>query len=58
VRELRGPLSEIELIPTGGIDAHNARAFLDAGAVAVGIGSALVRAEPAARRKLVESLTR
>jgi 2-dehydro-3-deoxyphosphogluconate aldolase/(4S)-4-hydroxy-2-oxoglutarate aldolase len=58
VRELRGPLSEVELIPTGGIDGHNARAFLDAGAVAVGIGSALVRAEPAARRKLVESLTR
>jgi 2-dehydro-3-deoxyphosphogluconate aldolase/(4S)-4-hydroxy-2-oxoglutarate aldolase len=58
VREMRGPFPEIELIPTGGVDGHNARAFLDAGAVAVGIGSAIVRAEPAARRKLVESLTR
>lgn len=58
VRELRGPLSEIQLIPTGGVDADNAPAFLDAGAVAVGIGSAIVRAAPEARRKLVEALTR
>lgn len=58
VRELRGPLREIELIPTGGVDADNARAFIDAGAVAVGIGSAIVKAEPAERRALVEALTR
>jgi 2-dehydro-3-deoxyphosphogluconate aldolase/(4S)-4-hydroxy-2-oxoglutarate aldolase len=57
VREMRGPLPEIELIPTGGVDGHNARAFLDAGAVAVGIGGAIVRADPAKRRALVESLT-
>jgi 2-dehydro-3-deoxyphosphogluconate aldolase/(4S)-4-hydroxy-2-oxoglutarate aldolase len=58
VRELRGPLPEVELIPTGGVDATNALAFLEAGAVAVGIGGALVRAEPEARRAMVESLTR
>jgi 2-dehydro-3-deoxyphosphogluconate aldolase/(4S)-4-hydroxy-2-oxoglutarate aldolase len=56
VRELRGPLPEVETIPTGGVDASNARAFLDAGAVAVGIGSALVRAAPAERRAIVELL--
>ena len=54
VRELRGPLPEVELIVTGGIDASNAVAFLDAGAAAVGVGSALVRATPAERRALVE----
>jgi len=56
VRELRGPLPEVETIATGGVDAGNSRAFLDAGAVAVGIGSALVRASPAQRRAIVASL--
>lgn len=56
VRELRGPLPEVELIPTGGVDASTGPAFLDAGAVAVGVGGALVRATPAERRALVGSL--
>jgi 2-dehydro-3-deoxyphosphogluconate aldolase / (4S)-4-hydroxy-2-oxoglutarate aldolase len=56
VRELRGPLPEIELIPTGGIDAGNAAAYLDAGAVAVGVGGALVRASRKERRALLKSL--
>jgi 2-dehydro-3-deoxyphosphogluconate aldolase / (4S)-4-hydroxy-2-oxoglutarate aldolase len=58
IRELRGPLPEIEIIPTGGVDASNAEAFLDAGAVAVGIGSAIVRANRAERRDLVARLSR
>jgi 2-dehydro-3-deoxyphosphogluconate aldolase/(4S)-4-hydroxy-2-oxoglutarate aldolase len=53
VRELRGPLPEIETIATGGIDASNAAAFLDAGAAAVGIGSALTRMDRSERRDLV-----
>lgn len=53
VRELRGPFPDIELIATGGIDAASARAFLDAGCVAVGVGSALVRADTAERRAIV-----
>jgi 2-dehydro-3-deoxyphosphogluconate aldolase/(4S)-4-hydroxy-2-oxoglutarate aldolase len=56
VRELRGPMPDVELIPTGGVDATNAPDFLAAGAAAVGIGSAMVRADPAARRALVEQL--
>jgi 2-dehydro-3-deoxyphosphogluconate aldolase/(4S)-4-hydroxy-2-oxoglutarate aldolase len=55
-RELRGPMPEVELIPTGGIDASNARAFLDAGAVAVGIGSAITRADAEGRRAIVEAV--
>jgi 2-dehydro-3-deoxyphosphogluconate aldolase/(4S)-4-hydroxy-2-oxoglutarate aldolase len=53
VRELHGPLPEIETIVTGGVDGSNARSFLDAGAAAVGIGSGLVRATPDERRALV-----
>lgn len=55
-RELRGPFPEIEYIATGGIDAGNARAFLEAGCVAVGVGSAIARAEPAERRALVAAV--
>jgi len=55
VRELRGPLPEIQLVPTGGIDASSANAYLEAGAAAVGIGSAFVRASPAERRAIVEA---
>jgi len=39
VRELRGPLRQIPLIPTGGVTLENAPAFLAAGALAVGMGS-------------------
>jgi 2-dehydro-3-deoxyphosphogluconate aldolase/(4S)-4-hydroxy-2-oxoglutarate aldolase len=56
VREIRAPMPEIELIPTGGIDASNAVAFLAAGATAVGIGSAIVRATPAERRAIVAAI--
>jgi 2-dehydro-3-deoxyphosphogluconate aldolase / (4S)-4-hydroxy-2-oxoglutarate aldolase len=56
VRELRGPLPEIELMPTGGVDASNARSFLDAGAVAVGIGGALTRASASERRRIVRAV--
>lgn len=56
VRELLGPLAEIELVPTGGIDATNAAAYLEAGAVAVGVGSALVRASPAERLAIVAAV--
>jgi 2-dehydro-3-deoxyphosphogluconate aldolase/(4S)-4-hydroxy-2-oxoglutarate aldolase len=42
VRDLRGPLPNIRLVPTGGVGPENARAFLEAGAVAVAIGGNLV----------------
>jgi 2-dehydro-3-deoxyphosphogluconate aldolase/(4S)-4-hydroxy-2-oxoglutarate aldolase len=44
LRELRGPFPDIPLMPTGGVTADNARALLDAGAVAVGVGSWLAGA--------------
>lgn len=39
VRELRGPLPQIPLVPTGGVTVDNAPAFIAAGAIAVGMGS-------------------
>lgn len=38
VRALLGPYPDLPVIPTGGVDDTNARSYLDAGAVAVGVG--------------------
>lgn len=44
LKSLFGPYPDLRLIPTGGVDVTNARDYLDAGAVAVGIGSWLTAA--------------
>ncbi|MDI9260999.1 bifunctional 4-hydroxy-2-oxoglutarate aldolase/2-dehydro-3-deoxy-phosphogluconate aldolase [Alicyclobacillus sendaiensis] len=41
LRDLRGPFKDLKAMVTGGVNEDNARAFLDAGAVAVGVGSSL-----------------
>ncbi|HEX8235790.1 MAG TPA: bifunctional 4-hydroxy-2-oxoglutarate aldolase/2-dehydro-3-deoxy-phosphogluconate aldolase [Abditibacteriaceae bacterium] len=41
-KEVRGPLSQIPLIATGGINLENMTEFLRTGAVAVGVGGSLV----------------
>jgi 2-dehydro-3-deoxyphosphogluconate aldolase/(4S)-4-hydroxy-2-oxoglutarate aldolase len=48
VRELVAPLREVPLIVTGGVDTSNAAEFLRAGALAVGVGSSLTKAEDVA----------
>jgi 2-dehydro-3-deoxyphosphogluconate aldolase / (4S)-4-hydroxy-2-oxoglutarate aldolase len=45
-KAVRGPLPQIRLMPTGGVDLTTAAAFLKAGACCLGIGGQLV--EPAA----------
>lgn len=42
VKAIRGPLEQIPLVPTGGVSTANAADFFEAGATAVGVGSALV----------------
>lgn len=42
LRAIAAPLHDAQFVPTGGIDLDNARAFLDAGALAVGIGGSLI----------------
>src|SRR6202522_4275185 len=39
---LKGPLPQIEMIPTGGVSLATAKEFLEAGAFALGVGSDLV----------------
>lgn len=42
IKELRGPLNHIPMMPTGGINLENIQEFKKAGAVAFGIGTSLV----------------
>ncbi|OLS40772.1 bifunctional 4-hydroxy-2-oxoglutarate aldolase/2-dehydro-3-deoxy-phosphogluconate aldolase [Bacillus sp. MRMR6] len=42
IADIRGPLSQIPLLPTGGINLGNIRDYLKAGAVGVGLGNSLV----------------
>ena len=42
LRSLRGPLPDVKLMPTGGVNLNTADAYLAAGAVALGVGSELV----------------
>ncbi len=45
IKDVRGPLPHVKLMPTGGVTLDNAGAWIRAGAAAVGIGSALVDAK-------------
>lgn len=47
LRELRSPFPDIPLVPTGGIALAEVPAFLSAGAIAFGMGSALLGDAPA-----------
>ena len=42
LKDIRGPLPQIKLMPTGGVSIDNVGDWLRAGAVGVGVGSALV----------------
>jgi 2-dehydro-3-deoxyphosphogluconate aldolase/(4S)-4-hydroxy-2-oxoglutarate aldolase len=49
LRDVLAPLPQLRLVPTGGISAENARAYLDAGAIAVGMGGNLVPSQAVAQ---------
>ena len=42
IKNLRAPLPHLRIVPTGGVTMENAAEFLNAGSVALGVGSALV----------------
>lgn len=42
IEDMKGPLPQIKLVPTGGINLENAAAFIRAGASALGVGGSLV----------------
>jgi 2-dehydro-3-deoxyphosphogluconate aldolase/(4S)-4-hydroxy-2-oxoglutarate aldolase len=41
-KDVRAPLPQVKLMPTGGVTMENAGEWIKAGAVAIGVGSALV----------------
>ena len=45
-KALRGPLPQVRLMPTGGVDLTTAEAFLRAGACCLGVGLTWVSGEP------------
>jgi 2-dehydro-3-deoxyphosphogluconate aldolase/(4S)-4-hydroxy-2-oxoglutarate aldolase len=46
IKALRGPLPDVKLLPTGGVNATTAAEYIAAGASALGVGSELI--DPAA----------
>lgn len=55
-RDIRGPLNHIPMMPTGGVSLENIGAFRKAGAVAFGIGSALVNTRDGVTPKSLDEL--
>ena len=51
IKAIGGPLPQIELVPTGGVSVENAAEFIQAGAIAVGIGGKLVDKQAIAEGK-------
>jgi len=45
IKDIRGPLPHIKLVPTGGVNLDTVSAFIKAGAAALGVGSSLVSKE-------------
>jgi 2-dehydro-3-deoxyphosphogluconate aldolase / (4S)-4-hydroxy-2-oxoglutarate aldolase len=45
IKALRGPLPQIPLVPTGGVNLATAAEFIEAGAAALGVGGELVQAD-------------
>lgn len=42
IKDIKAPMPQIPLVPTGGVNLNNAGEFIRAGAAALGVGSALV----------------
>ncbi|MFS0779938.1 bifunctional 2-keto-4-hydroxyglutarate aldolase/2-keto-3-deoxy-6-phosphogluconate aldolase [Neobacillus sp. 3P2-tot-E-2] len=43
IKSIKGPLPQAQLMPTGGVTVDNVEQWLEAGAVAVGLGSSLIK---------------
>lgn len=57
VKNILAPLNHIKVMPTGGINADNINAFSAAGAVAFGVGSALVHNNSPVNKHYLQQLT-
>jgi 2-dehydro-3-deoxyphosphogluconate aldolase / (4S)-4-hydroxy-2-oxoglutarate aldolase len=56
MRSTAAAMPHVPLVPTGGVTAENAPDWIDAGAVAVGVGGGLTRGDPADIQKRAEHL--
>ena len=54
LKALRGPLPQVRMMPTGGVNLETAAAFLEAGAYALGAGTSLVSQRALGEGKLDE----
>ena len=54
IKALKGPLPQVPMIPTGGINLNTAADFIQAGSAALGIGGELVSASALASGKTTE----
>ncbi|WP_096199023.1 bifunctional 4-hydroxy-2-oxoglutarate aldolase/2-dehydro-3-deoxy-phosphogluconate aldolase [Bacillus sp. FJAT-45350] len=54
LKDIHGPLPQVPLMPTGGIDLHNLTDYIKAGAVAVGLGGSLVKKQDVTEQSLEE----
>src|SRR5436305_2218168 len=45
IKALKGPLPQVQLVPTGGVNLSTAAEFIEAGAAALGVGGELVQAD-------------
>jgi 2-dehydro-3-deoxyphosphogluconate aldolase/(4S)-4-hydroxy-2-oxoglutarate aldolase len=45
IKNIRGPLPHLKIVPTGGVDLNTAADFLKAGCVALGVGGSLLTPE-------------
>jgi len=57
IKNILAPLNHIRVMPTGGIDAGNIKLFAATGAVAFGIGSALVNSKAIINDSYLQELT-
>jgi 2-dehydro-3-deoxyphosphogluconate aldolase/(4S)-4-hydroxy-2-oxoglutarate aldolase len=57
-KDIRGPLPQLRLMPTGGVTRENAGEWIRAGAVAIGVGTALVDNATVQQRKFDEITAR
>jgi 2-dehydro-3-deoxyphosphogluconate aldolase/(4S)-4-hydroxy-2-oxoglutarate aldolase len=57
IKEVRAPLPQIPLMPTGGITLQNIQEFQKAGAVAFGIGGSLVNAKQSITEEYLQQVT-
>lgn len=58
IKDVLAPMNDLSLLPTGGVTPDNINAFLDAGAKAAGVNSALVPSKQEVDKSLMEEITK